>query len=80
MNDTLLKQVFHQSGEIDNVLLKHVFKQWVESMICCCNRCFSNGKSWCYVAETGVSATGKIGVTLLKQVFQQREKSENCDN
>jgi len=53
-NDTLLKQVFHQSGEIDKVLLKQVFQQWVESMVCYGNRYFSNGKSW---------------VMLLKQEF-----------
>ena len=56
-------------GGVDNVLRRQVFQQWIESMICCGNRCLGNGKSWCYVAETGVSATGKIGVTLLKQEF-----------
>ena len=44
----------------DNQLLGLVFKQL---------------KNERYVAETGVSATEEINDTLLKQVFQQREKS-----
>ena len=44
----------------DNKLLRLVFEQL---------------KNERYVAETGVSATGEIDNTLLKQVFQQRGKS-----
>ena len=44
----------------DNKLLKLVFEQRENER---------------YVAGTGVSATGEINNTLLKQVFQQRGKS-----